>query len=156
MTSDKPSHTPPPGGGRKASIIGKNIVKLREEDGSDRLLIPGQPDFTRCDNTLITSKYTFLNFLPIVSIDGLIESIWILSRLFRVDLVLSCTSFFTILQQSMTDHQKPISQIRKHVLFDSGIHHVGWDTLSTIVQVRLFSIDHLGSDRVFHFDQFAQ
>jgi len=56
---------PLPGGGRRDKIIGKNIVKLREEDGSDRLLIAGQPDYTRCDNTLITSRYTYLNFLPI-------------------------------------------------------------------------------------------
>lgn len=46
----------------------KYKVKLREEDGSDRSLFPGQPDFTRCDNTVITAKYNFLNFLPIVSI----------------------------------------------------------------------------------------
>ncbi len=43
-------------------------VKIREEDGSDRLLTPGLPDYTRCDNTLITSKFTILNFLPLVSI----------------------------------------------------------------------------------------
>ena len=67
MKSEDPE-PPPPGGGRKGSIIGKNIVRLREEDGSDRLLIAGQPDYTRCDNTLITSKDTILNFLPIVSI----------------------------------------------------------------------------------------
>eukprot|EP00531_Pseudo-nitzschia_arenysensis_P016673 CAMPEP_0116157348 /NCGR_PEP_ID=MMETSP0329-20121206/23298_1 /TAXON_ID=697910 /ORGANISM="Pseudo-nitzschia arenysensis, Strain B593" /LENGTH=1587 /DNA_ID=CAMNT_0003654453 /DNA_START=285 /DNA_END=5048 /DNA_ORIENTATION=+ len=40
-------------------------VKIREEDGSDRLLTPGLLDYTRCDNTLITSKFTILNFLPI-------------------------------------------------------------------------------------------
>ena len=45
----------------------KRIVKLKEEDGTDRKLQAGKPDYTRCDNTLITSKYTFLNFLPIVS-----------------------------------------------------------------------------------------
>ena len=65
-----PPPTPAAARGRKSKIIGKNIVKLREEDGSDRLLIPGQPDYTRCDNTLITSKYTILNFLPIVSIQS--------------------------------------------------------------------------------------
>ena len=63
MSSNNPSV-----GARKPYIIGKHIVKLQEEDGSNRLLMAGQPDYTRCDNTLITSKYTILNFLPIVSI----------------------------------------------------------------------------------------
>ena len=40
---------------------------IKEEDGTDRVLIAGLPDYTRCDNTLITSKYTILNFLPLVS-----------------------------------------------------------------------------------------
>ncbi|OEU23504.1 putative phospholipid-translocating P-type ATPase, partial [Fragilariopsis cylindrus CCMP1102] len=31
----------------------------------DRVLTAGLPDYTRCDNTLITSKYTILNFLPL-------------------------------------------------------------------------------------------
>ena len=45
-----------------------HIVKVKEEDGSERSLLAGVPDHTRCDNTLITSKYTILNFLPKVSI----------------------------------------------------------------------------------------
>eukprot|EP00537_Pseudo-nitzschia_pungens_P017531 CAMPEP_0172409442 /NCGR_PEP_ID=MMETSP1061-20121228/76369_1 /TAXON_ID=37318 /ORGANISM="Pseudo-nitzschia pungens, Strain cf. pungens" /LENGTH=1620 /DNA_ID=CAMNT_0013145597 /DNA_START=1731 /DNA_END=6593 /DNA_ORIENTATION=+ len=44
---------------------GKRIVKIKEEDGSNRLLKAGMPDYTRCDNTLITSKYNFFNFVPI-------------------------------------------------------------------------------------------
>ena len=40
--------------------------KLQEEDGTDRVLVAGLPDYTRCDNTLITSKYTPWNFLPLV------------------------------------------------------------------------------------------
>ena len=40
---------------------------IKEEDGSDRVVTAGLPDYTRCDNTLITSKYTILNFLPLVS-----------------------------------------------------------------------------------------
>ena len=39
----------------------------KEEDGTDRVVTAGLPDYTRCDNTLITSKYTILNFLPLVS-----------------------------------------------------------------------------------------
>lgn len=41
-------------------------MKLQEEDGTDRVLVAGLPDYTRCDNTLITSKYTPWNFLPLV------------------------------------------------------------------------------------------
>ena len=40
---------------------------IKEEDGTDRVVTAGLPDYTRCDNTLITSKYTILNFLPLVS-----------------------------------------------------------------------------------------
>eukprot|EP00536_Pseudo-nitzschia_multiseries_P002375 jgi/Psemu1/251596/estExt_Genewise1Plus.C_310085 len=49
----------------RKSAVGKHIVKIKEEDGSDRILKAGMPDYTRCDNTLITSKYNFFNFLPI-------------------------------------------------------------------------------------------
>ena len=66
-----PSNNPPVEG-RKPYIVGKHIVKLQEEDGSNRLLMVGHPDYTRCDNTLITSKYTILNFLFIVSIQLLL------------------------------------------------------------------------------------
>lgn len=58
-----PPQSPRADGGRTSKIIGKNIVKVKEEDGAARVLIAGQPDFTRCDNTLITSRYTILNFL---------------------------------------------------------------------------------------------
>jgi hypothetical protein len=37
----------------------------KEEEG-DRILLVGQPDFERCDNKVITSKYSLLSFLPVV------------------------------------------------------------------------------------------
>lgn len=51
--------------GSTRQVPKKRIVKIKEEDGTDRNLQAGMPDYTRCDNTLITSKYTILNFLPI-------------------------------------------------------------------------------------------
>jgi len=37
---------------------------LKEED---RQLVVGRPDYFQCDNSVVTSKYTLLTFLPIVS-----------------------------------------------------------------------------------------
>ena len=36
-------------------------------DDGDRKLVAGRPDLERCDNKISTSKYTVLNFFPIVS-----------------------------------------------------------------------------------------
>jgi len=36
------------------------------EEKADRLLIPGRPDYERCDNKVVSSRYTFYNFIPIV------------------------------------------------------------------------------------------
>jgi hypothetical protein len=33
----------------------------------DRVLIAGKPDLDRCDNKVISARYTALNFLPVVS-----------------------------------------------------------------------------------------
>ena len=36
------------------------------DDGKDRTLVAGRPDFARCDNMVTTSKYTVWSFLPLV------------------------------------------------------------------------------------------
>ena len=33
---------------------------------SDRILLPGKPDFERCDNRVISARYTALSFFPMV------------------------------------------------------------------------------------------
>ena len=38
-----------------------------DEEGVERTLLVGKPDMSRCDNELITSKYTVWNFFPLVS-----------------------------------------------------------------------------------------
>ena len=38
-----------------------------DDDMSERLLLAGRPDFERCDNNVVTAKYTALTFLPMVS-----------------------------------------------------------------------------------------
>jgi hypothetical protein len=37
-------------------------------DNEDRVLVAGRPDFERCDNKVLTAKYSLLTFLPIVSL----------------------------------------------------------------------------------------
>lgn len=36
----------------------------------DRVLVVGRPNYERCDNTIITARYTLLTFLPVVSVDS--------------------------------------------------------------------------------------
>jgi len=33
----------------------------------DRILIPGKPNLERCDNKVISARYTALTFVPVVS-----------------------------------------------------------------------------------------
>jgi hypothetical protein len=37
------------------------------EPEADRLLVLGRPDYDRCDNKVVSARYTFYNFLPVVS-----------------------------------------------------------------------------------------
>ena len=39
----------------------------KEEPEADRVLIPGRPSLDRCDNKVVSAKYTAWNFLPLVS-----------------------------------------------------------------------------------------
>lgn len=40
---------------------------INDQDGeTNRILIAGRPEFEQCDNTVKTSKYTILSFLPVV------------------------------------------------------------------------------------------
>jgi hypothetical protein len=38
-----------------------------EREERERVLMAGRPNYYRCDNKIITAKYTVWNFLPIVS-----------------------------------------------------------------------------------------
>ena len=42
-----------------------NLFSKKAPDEGDRVLIAGRPDYTRCDNMITTSKYTWLTFFPI-------------------------------------------------------------------------------------------
>jgi hypothetical protein len=37
----------------------------------DRVLLAGKPDYERCDNKVLSARYTPLNFFPVVSRCGL-------------------------------------------------------------------------------------
>jgi hypothetical protein len=39
----------------------------KETPEADRELIVGQGDYNRCDNKVVSARYTLWNFLPIVS-----------------------------------------------------------------------------------------
>ena len=58
------SQQPPPRPRRRTSAL--IVPKIQECDGEDRTVRVGIKDTTRCDNTLITYKYTPWNFLPLV------------------------------------------------------------------------------------------
>lgn len=40
----------------------------KKEKEPDRVLILGKPDYERCDNQVVTSRYTLLTFIPVVSL----------------------------------------------------------------------------------------
>jgi hypothetical protein len=46
--------------------MGLALSKDRHDEG-DRVLVVGRPNLNRCDNMIVTSKYTAWSFLPVVS-----------------------------------------------------------------------------------------
>ena len=38
----------------------------KKEKEPDRVLVPGKPDLERCDNKVVSARYTVYNFLPVV------------------------------------------------------------------------------------------
>jgi hypothetical protein len=50
----------------RRSVSQLRLPKIIEEDGTQRLLNVGIPNTNRCNNILITSKYTVWTFLPLV------------------------------------------------------------------------------------------
>ena len=40
----------------------------KKEKEPDRVLIPGKPDLDRCDNKVVSARYTIYNFLPVVRV----------------------------------------------------------------------------------------
>lgn len=43
-------------------------MKHKKDKEPDRILIPGKPDYDRCDNKVVSARYTLYNFLPVVSL----------------------------------------------------------------------------------------
>jgi hypothetical protein len=50
----------------RRSVSQLRLPKIIEEDGTQRILNVGIPNNNRCNNILITSKYTVWTFLPLV------------------------------------------------------------------------------------------
>ena len=46
----------------KASLPIRNMAKKEKPVEPDRILIPGKPDVERCDNKVVSAKYTIWNF----------------------------------------------------------------------------------------------
>ena len=42
--------------------------KKEEVKAPDRVLIAGKPDLERCDNKVVSARYTLVSFLPVVCI----------------------------------------------------------------------------------------
>ena len=45
--------------------------KKKDKKEPDRLLIVGKPDYERCDNKVVSARYSPLTFLPVVRINHL-------------------------------------------------------------------------------------
>jgi hypothetical protein len=54
------------------------MTNKQEADEGDRILVGGQPALNRCNNKVVTSKYSLLSFLPLVSLQKEIcmDSLW--------------------------------------------------------------------------------
>ena len=44
------------------------ITHSHDHEETERILVAGRPDYSRCDNTVITAKFTAWTFLPLVSL----------------------------------------------------------------------------------------
>jgi hypothetical protein len=42
------------------------MAKKEKVKAPDRVLIPGRPHLERCDNKVVSAKYTAVTFLPVV------------------------------------------------------------------------------------------
>jgi hypothetical protein len=42
------------------------MAKKKKVKEPDRVLIPGRPDLDRCDNKVVSARYTAVTFLPVV------------------------------------------------------------------------------------------
>ena len=42
------------------------MAKKKKVKQPDRVLIPGRPDLERCDNKVVSARYTAVTFLPVV------------------------------------------------------------------------------------------
>jgi hypothetical protein len=60
--------SPSPHTKRRTSLTQLRLPKIIEEDGTQRILNVGIPNTNRCNNILITSKYTLWTFLPLVRV----------------------------------------------------------------------------------------
>ena len=70
-----------------------------EHDETERVLIAARPNYHRCDNTVITAKFTVFTFLPLVSGDGrmicrmatsFLKKYWILWKIHSHCVVFAC------------------------------------------------------------------
>jgi len=61
--------------GKDTSVNSEEQNKIKQEKDKkgkkevrepDRILIPGKPDFERCNNKIKTARYSALTFLPVV------------------------------------------------------------------------------------------
>ena len=47
------------------------MAKKEKAKEPDRILIAGKPDLDRCNNEVVSARYTALNFIPVVRVDTL-------------------------------------------------------------------------------------
>lgn len=63
------------------------MAKKEKKKEPDRILIAGKPDTERCNNKVVSARYTPLNFFPVVRIIRAVDSCGcacILCMMFRV------------------------------------------------------------------------
>lgn len=47
-------------------MVKSALSKKKDKKEPDRVLIAGKPDYERCDNKVVSARYTPLTFLPVV------------------------------------------------------------------------------------------
>ena len=56
-----------------SSMVKSALSKKKNKKEPDRVLIAGKPDYERCDNKVVSARYTPLTFLPVVRLRAFLQ-----------------------------------------------------------------------------------
>lgn len=118
--------------------------KKKDKKEPDRLLIVGKPDYERCDNKVVSARYSPLTFLPVVRINHLWTDRFLFSfsliNLFRNAFWMGIPSLILIIlifSHSLVGDTRTIPTVRECVFFTYGWIDVFRDILGFVWQCYL-------------------